>query len=73
MRIIHGQGYSKSDRLKFKVLVYHNILISVHAMLEAMGQLKIAYADPDTQRHVQLLEAIRPETGTVYRSDVTCT
>lgn len=70
MRIIHGQGYSKSDRLKFKVLVYHNILISVHAMLEAMGKLKIAYADPDALRHVQLLEAIRPETGIVYRSDI---
>lgn len=65
MRIIHGQGYSKSDRLKFKVLVYHNIMASVHAMLEAMGDLKIAYAEADAQRHAQLLQAVRPETGTV--------
>lgn len=70
MRIIHGQGYSKSDRLKFKVLVYHNIMTSVHAMLEAMGKLKIAYADPDAQRHVQLLEAMRPETVQELGSEV---
>ena len=37
--------------------------MSMQAMLQAMVELKIAYIDPDAQRHVQLLVALRPETG----------
>ena len=29
MRIIHGQGYSEKDRLKFKMEVYRNILTAI--------------------------------------------
>ena len=63
MRIIHGNGYSKADRLKFKILVIRNITMSTHTMLDAMRELKIAYANPDAHRHVQLLRGMKPETG----------
>ena len=63
MRIIHGQGYSKADRLKFKNLVFRNIMLSSHSMVDAMRDLKIAYVNPDAERHVQLLRAVRPESG----------
>ncbi len=29
MRIIHGNGYSDKDRLKFKPLIYRNILTAI--------------------------------------------
>nr|Q9XZV4.1 RecName: Full=Guanine nucleotide-binding protein G(q) subunit alpha; AltName: Full=Guanine nucleotide-binding protein alpha-q [Geodia cydonium]CAB43527.1 Gq protein, alpha subunit [Geodia cydonium] len=63
MRIIHGKGYSKQDCLEYKNLVFRNILMSMHSMLQATAELKIAYIDPDAQRHVQLLMALRPETA----------
>ena len=67
MRIIHGQGYSKSDRLKFKILVFRNIMASTHAMLEAMDSLKITYTNPDSKRHVQLLCGLSPDTGDILQ------
>lgn len=62
MRIIHGQGYSKSDRLRFKSLVYRNILTSTDTLLMAMDQLKISYTNPDISRHLQLLRALNADS-----------
>jgi len=46
MRIIHGQGYSDADRAEFIPLVYRNIIMGIQILIEAMDNLKIAYADP---------------------------
>jgi hypothetical protein len=62
MRIIHGKGYSKQDCLEYKNLVFRNILMSMHSLVQAMTELKIAYTDPDAERHVQLLRALTPES-----------
>ena len=45
MRIIHGAGYSDSDRAQFRVLVYRNIILGMTKLVEAMGNLKISYAN----------------------------
>lgn len=45
MRIIHGAGYTDSDRAQFRVLVYRNIILGMNRLVEAMGNLKISYAN----------------------------
>ena len=45
MRIIHGAGYSDSDREQFRVLVYRNIFLGINLLTEAMENLKIGYAN----------------------------
>ena len=45
MRIIHGAGYSDSDRAQFRVLVYRNIVLGMTRLVEAMGNLKISYTN----------------------------
>ena len=44
MRIIHGAGYSDSDRAQFRVLVYRNIFLGMKLLIEAMENLKISFA-----------------------------
>lgn len=58
MRIIHGQGYSKNDRLKFKVLVYRNIYTAIQALIEAMELLKIPF---EVGEEVGQLMTVRPD------------
>ena len=67
MRIIHGRGYSKADCLEYKTLVFRNIVTSMHTMVQAMGELSIAYSDPDCGRHVQLLRGVRDDSGTMAK------
>uniref|UniRef100_A0A667ZBX3 Guanine nucleotide binding protein (G protein), alpha 14 n=1 Tax=Myripristis murdjan TaxID=586833 RepID=A0A667ZBX3_9TELE len=45
MRIIHGAGYSEVDRRGFTVLVFHNIVTAIQALINAMKTLKIDYAN----------------------------
>jgi len=59
MRIIHGSGYSKSDRLKFKVLIHRNILTAIQALINAMEMLEIAFESADIE--MQDLLDVRPE------------
>ena len=43
MRIIHGSGYSDSDRRSFTKLVYQNIFMAMQSMISAMETLRISY------------------------------
>lgn len=45
MRIIHGKGYSESERNDFTSLVYQNIITAIQALIQAMSILKIDYQD----------------------------
>ncbi|XP_047425547.1 guanine nucleotide-binding protein subunit alpha-14-like [Mugil cephalus] len=45
MRIIHGTGYSESDRKGFTRLVFQNIITAIQALIQAMKNLKIDYID----------------------------
>lgn len=60
MRIIHGSGYSKTDRLKFKVLVHRNILTAIQALITAMKVLEVAY-ESEENATVQELMGMRSE------------
>ena len=35
----------------------------MHTMIQAMRELSIAFADPDAERHVQLLRGMRADSG----------
>ncbi len=43
MRIIHGAGYTDSDREQFRVLIYRNIFLGMILLTEAMDNLNISY------------------------------
>ena len=45
LRIIHENGYSAEDCAQYKAVVYSNTLQSMIAIVKAMGNLKINFAD----------------------------
>uniref|UniRef100_A0A671SR73 Guanine nucleotide-binding protein subunit alpha n=1 Tax=Sinocyclocheilus anshuiensis TaxID=1608454 RepID=A0A671SR73_9TELE len=45
MRIIHGRGYTEEDRMAYAKLVFQNIFVSIHNLLQAMEHLNIPFAD----------------------------
>lgn len=55
MRIIHGKGYSDSDKLDFKSLVYQNVYSAISTLGDAMDKLELFYSDP---LEVNLLEEL---------------
>lgn len=44
MRIIHGAGYTDSDRAGYRVGVYQNIFRGMKLLIEAMENLNIEYS-----------------------------
>ena len=45
MKIIHDQGFSQDECIKYRPLVYSNTIHSLIAIVRAMGPLRISYAD----------------------------
>ncbi|CAG0913827.1 unnamed protein product [Notodromas monacha] len=45
MKIIHETGYSKEECIQYRPVVYSNTIQSLMAIIRAMGQLKIEFAD----------------------------
>ncbi|XP_014219750.1 guanine nucleotide-binding protein G(i) subunit alpha [Copidosoma floridanum] len=45
MKIIHETGYSSEEREQFKSVVHSNTIQSLMAIIRAMGQLKVDFAD----------------------------
>ena len=62
MRIIHGAGYSRQDRLKYKELVYRNIMKAIVTLIEAMGTLMVAYEKDGAEQKVAVLRDVDPGT-----------
>lgn len=46
MKIIHELGYSHEEREQYRPVVYSNTIQSLMAIIRAMGQLRIDFADP---------------------------
>ncbi|XP_014834783.1 PREDICTED: guanine nucleotide-binding protein subunit alpha-11-like isoform X1 [Poecilia mexicana] len=67
MRIIHGSGYSESERKGFIKLVCQNIITAVQALIEAMGTLKIDYLDDENISYADKLSPV--DSTEVYRLD----
>ena len=63
MRIIHGGGYSNSDRLKFVVLIHRNIYTAIGQLMEAMNDLGIAYDSDVPDDHLKTLASINPDVA----------
>jgi guanine nucleotide-binding protein G(i) subunit alpha len=45
MKIIHETGYSKEECEQYRPVVYSNTIQSLMAIIRAMGQLRINFAD----------------------------
>lgn len=48
-RIIHENGYSKSECQSYISVIYSNTVQSLLAILRAMARLKIAFVDADVE------------------------
>ena len=55
MKIIHGDGYSKEELRSFKPTVCDNLVHSMRAVLEAMGELHIDLGDQQNKKHVKAI------------------
>lgn len=63
MRIIHGGGYSNSDRLKFVVLIHRNIYTAMGQLLGAMEDLEISYETELPAGTIDTLSSIVPDVA----------
>lgn len=64
MKIIHETGYSPEECEQYRPVVYSNTIQSLMAIIRAMGQLKIDFADPsrtDDARHFFTLASAADE------------
>ena len=62
MRIIHGQGYSNDDRLKFRHLIFQNIYTAMEALITAMDILTIPYGVEGLSEEAQQLVSVNVDT-----------
>lgn len=46
MKIIHELGYSQEECEQYRPVVYSNTIQSLMAIIRAMGQLRIDFAEP---------------------------
>ena len=69
MRIIHGQGYSDDERMKYRELVYKNIVLGVVTLIEAMDKLTIPYEDGDSERAAASLKELDPTATTTISEE----
>ena len=61
MRIIHGEDFSKSDRLEFRPIIYHNILKGYKILVEARRQLQIPLENSKNERNEQVMASYHRE------------
>lgn len=59
MKIIHETGYSREECEQYRPVVYSNTIQSLMAIIRAMGQLRIDFADPSRAVHIPLLSLKR--------------
>lgn len=65
MKIIHETGYSKEECEQYKPVVYSNTIQSLMAIIRAMGQLRINFADPNKAVGIFFFHS-QPKTGDFY-------
>jgi hypothetical protein len=64
MKIIHETGYSKEECEQYRPVVYSNTIQSLMAIIRAMGQLRIDFAEPG--RAVSYLSCCSPLQARTY-------
>ncbi|CAG0883586.1 unnamed protein product [Darwinula stevensoni] len=74
MKIIHETGYSREECEQYRPVVYSNTIQSLMAIIRAMGQLKVEFADPsrteDARTFFTLASAVDEGTMTPELSAV---
>lgn len=55
MKILHQNGYTQEERLKFKPIVYNNIIESLATILQAMSDLNISLDNPERNVDSEIL------------------
>eukprot|EP00049_Salpingoeca_infusionum_P012031 m.213353 g.213353 ORF g.213353 m.213353 type:complete len:358 (+) comp15083_c2_seq6:4766-5839(+) len=55
MKIIHGDGYQHQELLESRQTIISNLLVSMRAVIEAMGALRIDLADQANRKHVRVI------------------
>ncbi|RWS21550.1 heterotrimeric GTP-binding protein alpha subunit G-alpha-q-like protein [Leptotrombidium deliense] len=58
MRIIHGTGFSLSDRQTFTTVVYQNIFMAMQSMVNAMQTLQIKYENETNEKYASLVTSL---------------
>ena len=58
MKIIHDNGYTKEDCLRFRPLILNNTLGSLITILNAMKKVKINLSNPDRVKDAKLVVAL---------------
>eukprot|EP00158_Paraphelidium_tribonemae_P003071 Partr_v1_DN25876_c1_g1_i2_m2864 putative Guanine nucleotide binding protein (G protein) alpha len=61
MQLIHGSGYSSSDRESFKEIVFSNVAQSMKVILEAMEVLKIALVNEASAKQAAVIKELPPQ------------
>ncbi|KAH7717902.1 heterotrimeric GTP-binding protein alpha subunit G-alpha-q [Aphelenchoides avenae] len=64
MRIIHGTGYGKKDRLQLAGTVFQNIYAIMQSLIHAMELLGIDYADAHSQDSADVIRSVNVELVT---------
>jgi guanine nucleotide-binding protein subunit alpha len=60
MKLIYSQGFSKSEKLEWKPVIFSNIVQSFQTIGDAMSELGIMFENPENEvRRVALLPAAR--------------
>lgn len=49
MKLIYAQGFSKSEKLEWKPVVFQNIVHSFRLIFDAMNELNIPFENPDNE------------------------
>lgn len=57
MKIIHETGYSPEECEQYRPVVYSNTIQSLMAIIRAMGQLRIDFADPNKTVSVWIIRS----------------
>lgn len=68
MKIIHETGYSQEECEQYRPVVYSNTIQSLMAIIRAMGQLRIDFADPSKTVSANPAQVVNTYVGTYYFS-----
>ena len=49
MKLIYAQGFSKSEKLEWKPVVFNNIVQSFRLIQEAMDELRVSFENPENE------------------------
>jgi hypothetical protein len=49
MKLIYAQGFSKTEKLEWKPVVFNNIVQSFRLIFEAMNELDISFENPENE------------------------